>query len=181
MTTKRLRARALISVVNKTGVVFARELEALASDPVTGGTFKLLRENGIAAIRGRRLHRLPGNDGWPGETASEDPASSAVVIWTVQSWPSAASRRSIWWRSTSTRSPPPWPSPVAPCRTPSRISISAARPWSAARRRTLGCRHRGQRRGLRGGGRQPEERRADLCPTLRRRSRRSNTPPAMTA
>ncbi len=44
--------RALISVSDKTGVVdFARELAALGVEILsTGGTFKLLRENGIAAV-----------------------------------------------------------------------------------------------------------------------------------
>ena len=51
-TTRLPVRRALISVSDKTGVVdFARELEALGVEILsTGGTFKLLRENGIAAI-----------------------------------------------------------------------------------------------------------------------------------
>ena len=44
--------RALISVSDKTGVIeFARELVALGVEILsTGGTFKLLRENEIAAV-----------------------------------------------------------------------------------------------------------------------------------
>ena len=51
-TTRLPVRRALISVSDKTGVVdFARELAALGVEILsTGGTFKLLRENGIAAL-----------------------------------------------------------------------------------------------------------------------------------
>ncbi len=51
-TTRLPVRRALISVSDKTGVVdFARDLEALGVEILsTGGTFKLLRDNGIAAV-----------------------------------------------------------------------------------------------------------------------------------
>ncbi len=51
-TTRLPVRRALISVSDKTGVVdFARELAALGVEILsTGGTFKLLRDNGIAAV-----------------------------------------------------------------------------------------------------------------------------------
>ena len=51
-TTRLPVRRALISVSDKTGVVdFARELAALGVEILsTGGTFKLLRENGVAAV-----------------------------------------------------------------------------------------------------------------------------------
>tara|TARA_R100000935_G_C2839609_1_gene170211 strand:- start:4182 stop:5867 length:1686 start_codon:yes stop_codon:yes gene_type:complete len=51
-TTRLPVRRALISVSDKTGVVeFARELSALGAEILsTGGTFKLLREQGIAAV-----------------------------------------------------------------------------------------------------------------------------------
>ncbi len=51
-TTRLPVRRALISVSDKTGVVeFARELSALGTEILsTGGTFKLLREQGIAAV-----------------------------------------------------------------------------------------------------------------------------------
>lgn len=51
-TTRLPVRRALISVSDKTGVVdFARELDALGVEILsTGGTFKLLRDNGIAAV-----------------------------------------------------------------------------------------------------------------------------------
>ncbi|RMS29707.1 Bifunctional purine biosynthesis protein PurH, partial [Pseudomonas coronafaciens pv. garcae] len=44
--------RALISVSDKTGILeFARELEALGVEILsTGGTFKLLKDNGVAAV-----------------------------------------------------------------------------------------------------------------------------------
>ena len=51
-TTRLPVRRALLSVSDKTGVVdFARELAALGVEILsTGGTFKLLRDNGIAAV-----------------------------------------------------------------------------------------------------------------------------------
>ena len=51
-TTRLPIRRALISVSDKTGIVeFARELEALGVEILsTGGTFKLLRDNAVAAV-----------------------------------------------------------------------------------------------------------------------------------
>lgn len=51
-TTRLPIRRALISVSDKTGVVdFARELVALGVEILsTGGTYKLLRDNGISAV-----------------------------------------------------------------------------------------------------------------------------------
>jgi len=51
-TTRLPIRRALISVSDKTGILeFARELEALGVEILsTGGTFKLLRDNGVAAV-----------------------------------------------------------------------------------------------------------------------------------
>ncbi|MGE4476861.1 MAG: bifunctional phosphoribosylaminoimidazolecarboxamide formyltransferase/IMP cyclohydrolase, partial [Stutzerimonas sp.] len=51
-TTRLPVRRALISVSDKTGVVdFARELAALGVEILsTGGTFKLLRDNGVEAV-----------------------------------------------------------------------------------------------------------------------------------
>jgi phosphoribosylaminoimidazolecarboxamide formyltransferase/IMP cyclohydrolase len=51
-TTRLPIRRALISVSDKTGVLeFARGLEALGVEILsTGGTFKLLRDNGVAAV-----------------------------------------------------------------------------------------------------------------------------------
>ena len=66
-------SRALLSVSDKTGLVelatalAARKVELLS----TGGTAKALREAGLGGARCIRSHRLPGNDGWPGQ----DPAS----------------------------------------------------------------------------------------------------------
>ncbi len=53
--------RALISVSDKTGVVeFARELEALGYEIVsTGGTFKLLRSEGVKAIEIDEVTKFP--------------------------------------------------------------------------------------------------------------------------
>ncbi|MEG0063953.1 MAG: bifunctional phosphoribosylaminoimidazolecarboxamide formyltransferase/IMP cyclohydrolase [Pseudomonas sp.] len=51
-TTRLPIRRALISVSDKTGILeFAKELEALGVEILsTGGTFKLLRDNGVAAV-----------------------------------------------------------------------------------------------------------------------------------
>jgi len=51
-TTRLPIRRALISVSDKTGILeFARELEALGVEILsTGGTFKLLKDNGVAAV-----------------------------------------------------------------------------------------------------------------------------------
>src|SRR5471032_3525315 len=51
-TTRLPIRRALISVSDKTGILeFARELEALGVEILsTGGTFKLLQDNGVAAV-----------------------------------------------------------------------------------------------------------------------------------
>ncbi|WP_426150300.1 bifunctional phosphoribosylaminoimidazolecarboxamide formyltransferase/IMP cyclohydrolase [Pseudomonas sp. DC3000-4b1] len=51
-TTRLPIRRALISVSDKTGILeFARDLEALGVEILsTGGTFKLLRDNGVAAV-----------------------------------------------------------------------------------------------------------------------------------
>ncbi len=53
--------RALISVSDKSGVVeFARELEALGFEIVsTGGTYKLLKENGIQAVEISEVTKFP--------------------------------------------------------------------------------------------------------------------------
>ena len=53
--------RALISVSDKTGVVeFASELEALGYEIIsTGGTFKLLKENGVKAIEIDEVTKFP--------------------------------------------------------------------------------------------------------------------------
>ena len=68
--------QALISVSDKTGVLeLARALSAMGVNILsTGGTAKLLADNGVAGDRSRRLHRLPGNAGWPGQ----DPASEGA-------------------------------------------------------------------------------------------------------
>ena len=51
-TTRLPVRRALISVSDKTGILeFARELEALGVEILsTGGTYKLLKDNGVAAV-----------------------------------------------------------------------------------------------------------------------------------
>ena len=51
-TTRLPVRRALISVSDKTGILeFARELAALGVEILsTGGTYKLLKDNGVAAV-----------------------------------------------------------------------------------------------------------------------------------
>jgi len=53
--------RALISVSDKTGVVeFAKDLESLGYEIVsTGGTFKLLKEQGVKAIEIDEVTKFP--------------------------------------------------------------------------------------------------------------------------
>ena len=53
--------RALISVSDKSGVVgFAKELEALGYEIIsTGGTYKILKENGIKVIEASEVTKFP--------------------------------------------------------------------------------------------------------------------------
>jgi phosphoribosylaminoimidazolecarboxamide formyltransferase / IMP cyclohydrolase len=75
-TTRLPIRRALISVSDKTGILdFARELEALGVEILsTGGTFKLLQDNGVAAVEVADYTGFRRNDGRSGENpAPENP------------------------------------------------------------------------------------------------------------
>ena len=81
--------RALISVSDKTGVIeFARELVALGVEILsTGGTFKLLRENEIAAVEVADYTGFP--EMMDGRVKTLHPKNTAAfsvgVTWTAKS------------------------------------------------------------------------------------------------
>ena len=64
--------RALLSVSDKRGLVpFAQGLAALGWEIVsTGGTAEALRAAGVPVDADREGHRIPRDDGWPGEDAA---------------------------------------------------------------------------------------------------------------
>ncbi len=103
--------RALLSVSDKSGLAalgaaLARHGVELVS---TGGTAKALREAGLPVQDVSRPHRLPRDDGRPGQDAAPQGAWRAARRprrrrARAGAWSITASRPSIWSSSTSTRS-----------------------------------------------------------------------------
>ena len=105
-TAKTPVRRALISVSDKAGVVeFARALHTLKVEILsTGGTYKLLCDNGIPAVEVADYTGFAEMmDGRVKTTCTRKftAASSADALLMRQSWTSKASSRSTWWQSTS--------------------------------------------------------------------------------
>lgn len=140
-TTRLPIRRALISVSDKTGILeFARELETLGVEILsTGGTFKLLQDNGVAAVevadytgfaemmdgRVKTLHpKIHG--GILGRRGIDDAIMNEhgikpIDLVAVNLYP---------FEATVSK-------PGCDLRPPSKTSISAARPWSVPLQRTI--------------------------------------------
>ena len=132
--------RALISVSNKEGLVeFARGLLAAACRSSRPAAPQLLRRRRLASTEVSAVHRLPGDDGRPGEDAApEDPRRPARrAAARRRRMASTASRRSTSWSSTCTRSRRPIAKPGCTIEDAIETSTSAARRWCAPRRRTM--------------------------------------------
>ena len=124
--------RALISVSDKAGLVeFARALAAQGVEILsTGGSAKAIRSAGIAVVE------VSDHTGFPeildGRVKTLVPQIHGGILGRrdlpehIAQMERTASRRSIWWRSTSTRSRPPRPA-APPLPIAWRTSTSAAR------------------------------------------------------
>ncbi len=135
--------RALISVSDKAGIVeLGRALAALGIEILsTGGTAKLLADNGVRGRRGVRSHRLPRD----ARRSCQDPASddSRRPAGATRAARAHAGDRGARHRSdrpaggqSVSRSRRRWRGPAARSRTRSRTSTSAGRRWCARPPRT---------------------------------------------